>query len=132
MVAIFFPYKSTLIIIIYPRSLAVRYLHQALHFLRARRFYRSKDTLLLSPSLRNASVRGYSCLRPSGVLEQHSADMVKNIVKQAVSNPAIHSKLAINVRKKLYWSKDGRKSSQHGVGMGRPAFFNQTPGLWHA
>ena len=35
--------------------------------------------------------------------------MVKNMVKQAVSNPAIHSKLAINVGKKLYWSKDGRK-----------------------
>ena len=36
--------------------------------------------------------------------------MVK--IKQAASNPAIHSMFAINVRKKLYWSKDGREKRQ--------------------
>ena len=35
--------------------------------------------------------------------------MVQNMVKQAVSNPAILSELAINVRKKLNWLKDGRE-----------------------
>ena len=44
--------------------------------------------------------------------------MVKNMVKQGVSNPESHTKLAINVRKKLNWSKDGGDSSgQHGVGV---------------
>ena len=56
-------------------------------------------------------------LRPSGVVKKHS-DMVKNMVKQRLSNPASHSKLAINIRKKLNWSKDrGDSSGQHEVGV---------------
>ena len=53
-------------------------------------------------------------------VQKHS-DMVKSMVKQAISNPAIHTKLAITLRKKgkklycLYciWSKDRGESGQH-------------------
>ena len=50
------------------------------------------------------------------MVEQHSADMVKNMVKQAVSNPAIRSKLAINVRayaRNYTGQKSEGKSGQH-------------------
>ena len=40
------------------------------------------------------------------------------MVKKAVSNPLIHNKVAINVREKLNWAKDGGEpGGQHGAGV---------------